>query len=153
MSDAMTYDERALARLDAKISKVASGCWLWMGSGGGSNYGKMQFRGRIVQAHRASYELHRGPIPVGFELDHLCRVRACVNPAHLEPVTHAENARRSPLVGTNQRSKTHCPKGHPYDEENTILYGVRRSCRACHNARTPYKPFWVDGLHHKPVAF
>lgn len=67
-----------------------SGCWLWDGADNGSGYGK--FRGRY--AHRVSFEMHKGPIPQGMHLDHLCRVPCCVNPSHLEPVTNAENARR-----------------------------------------------------------
>lgn len=73
-----------------------------------------------------------GPIPDGLDLDHLCRNRACVNPAHLEPVTRQQNIQRSPLVG----AKTHCAKGHAYDEANTGWTknhngNLRRWCRAC----------------------
>jgi hypothetical protein len=80
-------------------------------------------------AHRLSYEHHVGPIPDGLQIDHTCRNRKCVNPEHLEPVTNAENTTRQDHA---ERRKTHCPKGHPYDEANTYVdpSGARR-CRAC----------------------
>jgi hypothetical protein len=102
----------------------AAGCWIWQGRIDYKGYGR---RGDDL-AHRLSYQQHVGPIPAGLQLDHLCRVRACVNPTHLEPVTNAENQRRSPLVNS---AKTHCPKGHPYDEENTYRWRKARHCRSC----------------------
>lgn len=84
-----------------------------------------------IYAHRLAYELLVGPIPPGFCIDHLCRNPSCVNPAHLEAVTHAENVRRG-LAGAVQRAKTHCPHGHAYDEENTYINARGfRFCRAC----------------------
>jgi hypothetical protein len=83
-------------------------------------------------AHRESYKRTIGAIPDGLELDHLCRNRACINPKHLEPVTHKENTRRgmSPS-GLNSR-KTHCSKGHPFDGENlAVNYRGWRYCLTC----------------------
>jgi hypothetical protein len=81
-------------------------------------------------AHRWAYEAFVGPIPEGLEIDHLCRNRACVNPAHLDPVTHQENMSRGKAA-----RMTHCHKGHPFDEANTRMeaYGSRR-CKECNNA-------------------
>ncbi len=116
------------------LPEPMSGCWLWTGSCCSGGYGTFRVGGRkgnTVACHRFSYEEHRGPIPTGLDLDHLCRVRCCVNPWHLEPVTNAENTRRG-LAGINMRSKTHCPKGHPYSEGNTYLSKTnRRHCKTC----------------------
>src|SRR5439155_25592866 len=110
-------------------------CWMWTGSTDRHGYGQARQRERTFRTHRAVYELLKGPIPAGLTLDHLCRVRRCVNPAHLEPVTNRENILRG--VGPN---RTHCPRGHPYDERNTFRYtyrgSTRRNCRACTRART-----------------
>jgi len=99
-------------------------CWLWTGRIH-KGYGYYSGTG----AHRVSFELANGPIPAGMELDHLCRVRNCVNPAHLEPVTRAENMRRWFAL------QTHCNRGHEFTPENTYLYARRRHCRACNVRR------------------
>lgn len=89
-------------------------------------YCKTTVDNRTVYAHRAVYERIVGAIPAGMQLDHTCRIRSCVNPAHLEPVTPRENTVRATVLITA------CPKGHPYDQENTLLSqaGARR-CREC----------------------
>jgi hypothetical protein len=109
------------------------GCWLWMGERDPLGYGRFRWRGRkstSVLAHRNAYEMVVGPIPEGLTIDHLCRNPACVNPAHLEPVTNEENVRRG-LAGAYNRVKTHCKNGHPFDEENTAVYYGKRACRTC----------------------
>jgi hypothetical protein len=109
-----------------KVS-VTTECWEWTGrltrDGYGVHAGKL--------AHRMAYKELIGAIPVGLELDHLCRNTRCVNPAHLEPVTGTENMRRAVAA------RTHCPAGHEYNAENSVARtdsGTRR-CRACGNAR------------------
>jgi hypothetical protein len=113
------------------------GCWLWTDKPHTHGYGRFHVsRGNRIMAHRLAYELLVGPIPDGFVIDHLCRVRLCVNPTHLEPVTQKENTRRGLAHELNkinhQTAKTHCPRGHAYDEANTYVDpdGARR-CRAC----------------------
>jgi hypothetical protein len=90
--------------------------------------------GRML--HRIFYELHKGPIPAGMTLDHLCRNRGCINPDHLEPVTQRENLMRSPLAPARINSeKTHCPQGHPYEGDNLVINNKgQRTCRICLNA-------------------
>lgn len=112
-----------------------SGCWLWTGTWDSNGYGLLTAqRDRSRLAHRNSYEYHVGPIPEGLQLDHLCRVHCCVNPAHLEPVTGKVNVQRG-LVPTLSRARaalvTHCPKGHEYTKENTALRKARPGCRRC----------------------
>lgn len=112
-----------------------SGCWLWMGSVDGRGYGMIKVNtDRTRRAHIVSYELANGPVPDGLVLDHLCRVTCCANPDHLEPVTSRENIQRG-NAGINSRSKTQCPAGHPYDDENTAVgANGHRSCRICRKA-------------------
>lgn len=89
-------------------------------------YGKHLFANGETHAHREAYRLWRGPIPDGLEIDHLCRVRRCVNPWHLEAVTHQENVARGSLTG-----RLVCKSGHDLDEENTYLRRDGRGCRKC----------------------
>ncbi len=124
-----------LERLMSKVEMVTeSGCWIWM-AGSLRGYGQISVGGRhgsMKGAHRIAYELLKGPIPKGLELDHLCRVTFCINPAHLEPVTHQVNAQRGE-AGKYEKVRTHCPQGHPYNQENTQLHrGWHRLCKACH---------------------
>lgn len=110
-----------------------TGCWIWHGRVSTNGYGQAPtgVRGGRRPAHRMVYEFHVGPIPAGLELDHLCRTPLCVNPEHLEPVTHAENVRRG-RSGAHNKVKTACPSGHPYVEANIKWYQGRRYCRECH---------------------
>lgn len=114
----------------------ASGCWIYTGSIIHNGYGTIGVPHRQRRlVHRIAYESLVGPIPEGLDLDHLCRVRSCCNPLHLEPVTRKENARRGIGMGAwkaaFQRAKTHCPQGHPYSVENTRHYRNERSCIEC----------------------
>lgn len=118
-------------------------CIVWVGKRSKGGYGQFRIgkRGvdrKMAYAHRWVYEHINGPVPCSLDLDHLCRNRACVNVEHLEPVSRKENIRRSPLPhngATFQKSKTHCPSGHPYDESNTLYDSGARRCRTCRNAR------------------
>lgn len=113
-----------------KVRKTET-CWLWTGSILNTGYGRFQeATDRGVSAHRWAYLNLVGPIPKGLHIDHLCRVRHCVNPAHLEPVTPLENVRR----GIGHGRETHCPQGHEYRAENVYRRAGRRYCRACQSA-------------------
>jgi hypothetical protein len=123
-------------RILSKVEVDANGCWLWQAHCNNDGYGVVSVERKLKKAHRVVYEMLVGPIDEGLTLDHLCRVRHCVNPAHLEPVTHQENILRGDtLQGVNAR-KTHCPLGHAYDEANTWLYRGSRYCLACRHSRS-----------------
>lgn len=117
-------------RLWSRVDKSApGGCWLWTGGLSAAGYGRIRVDGTLHYTHRFVYEHEVGPIPAGLEIDHLCRVRSCCNPEHLEAVTHGENVRRGDAV------ITHCPAGHPYEGRNLIMDGNSRKCRQCVYAR------------------
>lgn len=127
-----------------------SGCWEWLGVITKKGYARMKIAQQPVAMHRWSYVHHKGPIPEGMQIDHICHSkdarciggdkclhRRCVNPAHLEPVTGTVNTRRgreSYWANADITRPTHCPTGHEYTPENSILSGEEkqyRSCRTC----------------------
>ena len=115
-----------------------SGCWLWSGAyfkkPNQDGYGMfwMGKTRRAAFAHRVSFELHKGPIPNGLVIDHVCRVKGCVNPEHLRAVTHRTNTRENnSSVCTVNAHKTHCKRGHEFTVENTKLVPGGRECVAC----------------------
>lgn len=120
--------ERFLAKVDR-----SGDCWLWTATINASGYGSFSFGKTAALAHRASFELFVRRIAEGMELDHLCEVRHCVNPAHLEEVTHAENVRRTAQrQARRDAGATHCPRGHEFTPENTKSSAQgTRSCRQC----------------------
>lgn len=110
-----------------------TGCWLWCGQEVFGGYGAFWGGRRTVKAHRFSYEIKFGAVPPGFQLDHLCRVRLCVNPDHLEPVTHRENCLRGISFSAANAKKTHCIHGHELTADNLMpRKDSRRICRECH---------------------
>ena len=118
-----------------------SPCWVYTAYINKDGYGQAKYGSRaegnevMRHTHRITYEALIAEIPKGLELDHLCRNRACCNPWHLEPVSHAVNVRRGD-GGKCHAAKTHCPSGHAYDDENTYVNPTtkRRSCRTCQRA-------------------
>lgn len=119
---------------------ITPGCWLWKASRYSTGYGCLMNKGGSWLAHRISYELNVGPIPEGLELDHLCRVRGCVNPAHLEPVTHRENGLRGVGQGALNARKTDCKRGHPLSGDNLYMQNGTRQCVTCRRARDARRP-------------
>ena len=128
--------ERFLARMNVDTE---TGCWLWTGRLSSHGYGECRIKrnGKPIRfAHRVAYYLFVGPIPEGLQLDHLCRVRHCVNPEHLEPVTSRENILRSPFtVASRWAQRTHCNYGHEFTPENTGMRKGNRFCRTCKRTR------------------
>jgi len=121
----LTLDERFWSKVEAPEGPALpgdDGCWEWTGATIPNGYGSFGVNGSQVGAHRLAYELTVGPIPEGLTIDHLCRVKTCVNPSHMETVTRAENNRRR----SQARSVARC--GHPFDSMDSA--GHRR-CSAC----------------------
>lgn len=139
-------------RFWAKVTKTET-CWVWKSPEPVTGYGRFwgTWRGEpaYVGAHRYSYELHVGPIPDGLVIDHLCRNRACVNPSHLEPVTMGENVDRGISPIALNLAKTHCPRGHEYNSDNTYMTPKgARDCRTCRaDAARRYREKKVGAIH------
>lgn len=135
-------------RFRAKVRiNEATGCWDWTGAVSSAAYGTLRGEGRpwrMLKAHRVSYEMHRGPIAEGMVIDHVCRNKLCVNPAHLEPVTGKENSSRYAAT------VTHCLSGHPFSPENTLVRSRgERACRECNRAH--YRRWYAErgGREHR----
>ena len=130
-----------IKRFESYIDKTDSGCWLWTGGKNIDGYGCFRLKSIIVKAHRVSYELYVDKIPKHLELDHLCRVEHCVNPKHLEAVTHRENCKR-----VYHTPRKECFKGHSYTSENTYYAkSGKRACKACHRV-------WAMNWYYKKKA-
>lgn len=135
-----------MTRLDrfwAKIKVDAkTGCWLWTGHVSKiSGYGQFWDGIKVVGAHVFSFVTFKGPLPKGKEPDHLCRVRRCVNPAHLEAVTRRENLLRGDTIPARKAAQTHCEHGHPFKGKN--LYRARNGTRQCRICRRDGYRKWV----------
>ncbi len=137
-------DSRLPARFWAKVKRQPSGCWEWTGSRDWYGYGRFLTGSasdgsrKMSMAHRVAFEAYVGLIPPGFEADHLCHNPPCVNPRHIEAVTHRENIQR----GFDRRPKpTHCPEGHPYSGSN--LYRHPRGTLVCRRCTSEHrKRYW-----------
>ncbi len=136
------YDSSVISRLWKRVNKNGpvpshrpdlGPCWLWFGTIDAYGYGVINIDRKVKQCHRVSFELAKGEIPVGLTVDHLCRVRPCLNPDHLESVSRGENVLRgNGYSGTNAR-KTECKRGHPLSGLNLYILpdGRQRRCREC----------------------
>ena len=132
---------KTIDRFWAKVNKTDS-CWLWTGYCNPKGYGRITVNYKPMFTHRWSYENFIGPIPNGLVLDHLCQIKNCVNPEHLEPVTNKTNLIRGEVGkknATHHKAKTHCRNGHKYTKENTAYWNrisrgvLTRKCLICYN--------------------
>ena len=139
-----------LQNLEEKIDRITeSGCWIWMGSLDKHGYARMSINSRSKLAHRLVFELARETIPNGLQIDHLCRVRCCVNPWHLEIVTSRENSLRGFGQGALNARKTKCKNGHEFDikvfRDDRI---VKRHCSIC--LRAKYRKSYLKKKEKNP---
>ncbi len=119
-------------RFRAKFSILDSGCWGWTASKNPKGYGHFWSDGRLQGAHRWVYEWVNGTIPEGLTVDHTCRRRDCVNPAHLEAVPSRENTMRGVGPTATHSTQTHCIHGHELSGDNLIIRrSGHRGCRTC----------------------
>lgn len=135
-------DEKQFVRFEAKyLAEPTCGCWLWSGSVNSKGYALLGIERKAKLAHRLSYEHFIGIIPKGMQIDHLCRVRCCVNPHHLEPVPARVNILRGIGPTRQNADKTHCIRGHALAGDNLFIKDGKRQCRECtaENQRTARK--------------
>ena len=119
--------------------EITNTCWVWQAAQDQRGYGRFNVNGRNEKAYRVAYQLLVGEIPEGTEIDHVCRNKSCVNPDHLEAVSHRENILRGTSPSAIAAAKTHCINGHELTPENNYPAksksgNPRRRCRACHLA-------------------
>lgn len=137
----MTIEERFFAKVKFGPTPThrpdLGPCWVWTASTR-RGYGRfMDANKKVVSAHRWLYERLVGPIPIGLEPDHLCKVKACVRPSHIELVTHVVNVLRGEGIPARNAIKTHCHRGHLLDEANTFTEpNGGRQCRICKRERS-----------------
>lgn len=129
----LNYKGTEAERFERNIRRLPSGCWRWLAYKKETGYGKFTLQspskgihGKVVQAHRYAFETIRGKVPEGLELDHTCKNPWCVNPFHLEAVTHLENMRRG-----KRANQTHCKHGHALSGNNVRKTVRQRVCREC----------------------
>lgn len=134
----MICDEKTLTRFHSKYIPVTeSGCWIWTDHLCRGDYAQFYINGALQMSHRVSYEIHIGPIPRNMEIDHICRVRCCVNPEHLRPLPHKDNVLCGSGLTAKHALKTHCINGHPFSGDNLQFKPNRneRVCRQCNKDR------------------
>jgi len=149
----MKLDAKTTERFISKIEKTDD-CWKWLGATKNGGYGTFYYKGKSEQAHRFSYEYFTDKkIRFGLEIDHLCRNPNCVNPKHLEPVTHRENMMRSSAPCALAAKQTHCIHGHPFTgTNNKIRIRKGRAWRVCRTCRNLVQMRHMEKKHGRPIG-
>lgn len=138
--------EQIIERIFDKVIPVPeSGCWIWLGATkGDEEYGCIYIGGKRFTIHKLVYELFCGKVPDELVLDHLCRVRPCINYHHLEPVTDAVNIYRGNAPGIVRMGLPECINGHTWTFKNTRIYDGKRVCRDCERERSARRKYVLD---------
>lgn len=131
-----SFEDRAAGFFKFISPEPNTGCWFWLGNHSPNGYAMFaSTKGRLAGAHRFSYLIHKGEIPAGLEIDHMCNMKGCVNPDHLRAVTSRVNQLRTNSVVAQNARKTHCKHGHEFSVENTVVHsGGGRECWTCRKA-------------------
>lgn len=123
-------------RLWSKAEATPNGCWNWTSCLDRHGYGSVRYQGATRLAHRVAYVVTHGEIPKGLTIDHICRNRQCINPAHLEVASNTENMLRGMSPAARCARSQICVAGHPFSVENTYVHNGKRWCRKCAAARS-----------------
>lgn len=126
-----TFKPEDYQRFWTKVEIVDTNCWEWLGSCAGNGYGQVYMSNKHWKTHRLSYLFYYGYLDSELTIDHLCRNKKCVNPTHLELVTQRINNLRSDNITAINSRKTHCKRGHEFNETNTRIWKGGRFCRKC----------------------
>lgn len=127
----VTINPKQAARFHRSYTIAQTGCWEWAKTLNEDGYGRFWIGKRGVSAHRLAYFLAHGQPPVSADIDHRCRNRKCVNPAHLRPLTRKMNILIGEGMAARNAAKTHCKRNHEFTPANTILRKTGRTCRTC----------------------
>lgn len=137
--------QQVMAYIESQTMPIPEcGCMVWMATLNCKGYGRIQVNKRNRPAHRVAYEIKNGPVPDDLHLDHLCRVRSCCNPDHLEPVTCRENVLRGVGRSAINAKKTHCPRGHPLTPGNLLSHSAARGARSCKKCKAEKRAEMLD---------
>ena len=137
----MILNAKQIINFTSKITlDKTTGCWNWNGCKSAKGYGRFQLLGKTYNAHRISYVIHGGTLLTGKEIDHKCRNRSCVNPFHLQQISHKENVLIGESLQAKNKRKTHCIRGHEFTDSNTYFRkDGGRTCNTCRNIKHKLK--------------